>query len=33
MKILAHDPRYKFNGRENSDSDATVISEILCENV
>lgn len=33
MKILAHDPRYKFNGRENSDSDAPVIREIWCENV
>lgn len=33
MKILAHDPRYKFNGREDSDSDAPVIREIWCENV
>lgn len=33
MKILAHDPRYKFNGREDSDSDAPVVREIWCENV
>lgn len=33
MKILAHDPRYKFNGRDDSDSDAPVIREIWCENV
>jgi len=33
MKILAHDPRYKFNGREDSKSDAPVVREIWCENV
>lgn len=33
MKILAHDPRYKFEGREDSISDAPVVREIWCENV
>lgn len=33
MKILAHDPRYKFDGRVDSPSDAAVVREIWCENV
>lgn len=33
MKILAHDPRYKLDGRVDSKSDAAVVREIFCENV
>jgi len=33
MKIFAHDPRFIFEGREDSKSDAVVVREIWCENV
>lgn len=33
MKIYAHDPRYIFEGRPDSQSDAVVVREIFCENV
>lgn len=33
MKIFAHDPRFVFEGREDSKSDAVVVREIWCENV
>lgn len=33
MKLYAHDPRFIFNGRDNSFPDAVVIREIWCENV
>lgn len=32
MKILAHDPRFTFEGREGSFDDAVVIREVWCEN-
>jgi FkbM family methyltransferase len=33
MKIFAHDPRFIFDGRDDSKSDAVVVREIWCENV
>lgn len=33
MKLYAHDPRFIFNGRDNSFPDAVVVREIWCENV
>lgn len=33
MKVMAHDPRFVFNGRDNSFPDAVVVREIWCENV
>lgn len=33
MKIYAHDPRFIFEGRDNSFPDAVVVREIWCENV
>lgn len=33
MKVYAHDPRFVFNGRDNSFPDSVVIREIWCENV
>lgn len=33
MKIYAHDPRFIFNGRDNSFPDSVVVREIWCENV
>lgn len=33
MQIMAHDPRFRFTGRDNSFPDAVVVREIWCENV
>lgn len=33
MKVFAHDPRFIFEGRDDSQSDAVVVREIWCENV
>jgi len=33
MKIFAHDPRFIFDGRDDSKTDAVVVREIWCENV
>lgn len=33
MRVLAHDPRFTFNGRDGSFPDAVVVREIWCENV
>lgn len=33
MLIMAHDPRFRFTGRDGSFPDAVVVREIWCENV